>query len=189
MSDQFQIRERVLKNSIGERTVDPQRFSVWSHADSVRRNASSRFRNSETAWLTRQLDPGHLRPFREVDNGESVKRGKLDEKAASRAVGICLEGHRPYRAVELDFPGLLLAMEINHRDRFVFYRTTDRIFAIRCHVHIVHGAIHGNALYFLERGRVDYIEDAGLRPDANQHLTSIFGNGEVVRTIAERYLF
>src|SRR6202521_1101346 len=175
MSDQLEIRQRVFKDSIGERTVDPQRFSVRSPPDSVRRNSSSRFRNSETAGLIRQLDPGHLRPFREVNNSESVKRGKLDENAASRTVGICLEGHRPYRAIEFDFPCHLLAMEINHRDRFIFYRTTDRIFTIGGDVYIVHGAIDGNALYFLERGRVDYIEDAGLRPDANQHLTSIFG--------------
>ena len=101
MSDQLEIGERVFKDSIGQRTVDPQRFSVWSHPDSVRRNASSHFRNSETARLIRQLDPGHLRPFREVDNSESVKSGKpRNENAASRAVGICLEGHRPYRAVE-----------------------------------------------------------------------------------------
>src|SRR5882762_8818901 len=187
MSDQLEIRERVFKNSIGESTVDPQRFSVRSHPDSVRRNSSSCFRNSETAGLIRQLDPGHLRPFREVDNSESVKSGKLNENAASRAVGICFEGHRPYRAVEFDFPGHLLAMEIDDRGRFIFYRTTDRIFAIWCHVHVVHGAVYGNALHFLERGRIDYIEGAGLRPDANQNLTSIFRDGEVVRPIAERY--
>src|SRR5216683_2080347 len=105
MSDQLEIRERVFKNSIGERTVDPQRFSVWSHADSVRRNAASRFRNSETARLIRQLDPGHLRPFREIDNSESMKSGKLNENAASRTVGICLESHGAYWAVEFDFPG------------------------------------------------------------------------------------
>src|ERR1700675_508847 len=188
MSDQLEIRQRVFKNSIGERTVDPQRFSVRSHPDPVRRNASSCFRNSETAGLIRQLDPGHLRPFREVDNGESVKSGKLNENAASRAVGICLEGHRPYRAVEFDFPCYLLGVEINHGCGSIFDRTTDRIFAIGGDVYIVHRAIHGNALYLLERGRVDYIEDAGLRPDANQHLTSIFGDGEVVRPSAERYL-
>src|SRR6267143_7000037 len=180
MSDQLEIRERVFKNSIGESTVDPQRFSVRSHPDSVGRNASSSLRNSKTAGLIRQLDPGHLRPFREVDNSESVKSGKLNENPPSRAVGIYLEGHRPYRAVEFHFPCNLLAIEINHRDRFVFYRTTDRIFAIWCHVHIVHGAIHCDALHFLERGRVDYIEGAGLRPDANQYLTSIFRDGEVV---------
>src|ERR1700674_1283315 len=188
MSDQLEIRQRVFKDSIGERTVDPQRFSVRSHPDSVRRNSSSRFRNSETAGLIRQLDPGHLRPFLEVDNSESVKSGKLNENAASRAVGICLEGHGAHRAVEFDFPGHLLTLEINHRGSFFFDRTSDRIFAIRCPVHVVHRAIHWDALYFLERGRVDYIEDAGLLPDANQHLTSIFGDGEVVRPIAERYL-
>src|SRR6202140_4692325 len=114
MSDQLQLRERVLKDSIGERTVDPQRFSIRTHPDPVRGNASSRFRNSETAGLIRQLDPGHLRPFREVDNGESVKSGKLNKNAASRAVGIFPKGHGPYRAVEFDFPCHLLALEINH---------------------------------------------------------------------------
>src|SRR6202051_95201 len=108
MSEQLEIGERIFKDSIGERTVDPQRFSVRSHPDAVRRNASSCFRNSETAGLIRQLDPGHCRTLREVNNSESVKRGKLDENAASRTVGICLEGHRPYRAVEFDFPCHLL---------------------------------------------------------------------------------
>src|ERR1700674_1778926 len=188
MSDQLEIRERVFKDSIGERTVDPQRFSVRSHPDSVRRTSSSCFRNSETSGLIRQLDPGHLRPFREVDNGESVKSGKLNKNAASRAVGICLKGHGPYRAVEFDFPCHLLAMEINHCGGFIFDRTTDRIFAIWCHVHVVHRAIHRDALYLLERGCVDDIEDARLPSDSNQDLTSIFGDGEVVRPIAERYL-
>src|SRR6266849_3088050 len=188
MSDQLEIRERVLKDSIGERAVDPQRFSVRSHPNSVRRNASSSLRSSETARLIRQLDPGHLRPFREIDNGESMKSGKLNENAASRAVGICLECHRPYRAVEFDFPCHLLTLEINHCCGLIFDRTADRIFAIGGDVYIVHGAIYGNALYFLERGRVDYIENAGRLPDANQHLTSILCDGEVVRPIAERYL-
>src|SRR6202163_1631019 len=130
----------------------------------MRRNSSPSLRNSETAGLIRQLDSGHLRPFCEVDNSESVKRRKLNENAAGRAVGICLKGHRAYWAVELDFPCHLLAVEINHSGSFVFQRTTDSIFAVRCDVDVVHGAIHGNALYLLERGRVDYIEDAGLRP-------------------------
>ena len=53
MSDQLEIRERVFKDSIGERTVDPQRFSVRSHPDSVRRNASS----SLPQFRNRRADP------------------------------------------------------------------------------------------------------------------------------------
>src|SRR5260370_5915853 len=164
MCDQLEIRERVFKNSIGESTVDPQRFSVRGHPDPVRRNASSSLRNSETARLIRQLDPGHLRPFREVDNSESVKSGKLNENAASRAVGICLERHRAHWAVEFDFPGHLLAIEINHRGSFVFDRTADRIFAIGGDVHIVHSTIHPDALYLLDRRLLYSLDPPGLRP-------------------------
>src|SRR5712692_4277443 len=186
--DQLQIGERVFKDSVGKRAVNPQRFSIRGHPDSVRRNSCSSLRNSETSGLVRQLDPGHLRPLCEVDNCESVKPGELDENAPCRAVGICLEGHGAYWAVELNFPCRLLAVEINHGGSFAFDRAADRIFAIWCDVHVVHGAAHGNALYPLKRGRVDYIEDTRLRADANQHLTSILGDGEVVRPSAERYL-
>src|SRR5258708_12201736 len=189
MSDQLEIRERVLKDSIGERAVDPQRFSIRSHPDTMRRHPSPGFRNSETAGLIRQLDPGHLCPFLEVDNSESVKSGKLNENATGRAIGVFLEGHGTYRAVEFDFPCHCLGVEINHRCGFIFDRTTDSIFAIWRDEHIMDGAIHGYALYLLERGRVDYIEDAGLRPDANQDLTSIFRDGNVVRPATHRYLF
>src|SRR5260370_40583307 len=186
--DQLQIGERVFKDSIGKRAVDPQRFSIRRYSDSVRRNSCSSLRNSETDGVIRQLNPGPLRPFCEVDNCESVKPGELDENASSRAVWICLEGHGAYWAVELDFPCRLLAVEINHCGSFAFDRAADHIFAIWCDVHVVHGAAHGNGLYPLKRGRVDYIEDTRLRAEANQHLSSILGDGEVVRPTAERYL-
>src|SRR5258708_20079862 len=161
MSDQLEIRERVLKDSIGERAVDPQRFSIRSHPDTMRRQASSGLRNSETAGLIRQLDPGHLCPFREVNNSESMKSGKLNENGTGRAIGVCLEGHGAYRAVEFDFPGHCLGVEINHSGSFVFHRTTDSIFAVRRDVDVVYRAVYWNALDLLQRGRVDYIEDAG----------------------------
>ena len=102
----------------------------------------------------------------EVDDRESVESGELGEDALGRAVGVGLEGHRTNGTVELNLPCHLLGVEINHGGSFVFYRATDRIFAIGCDVHVVHWAIYGNALYLLQRGRVDYIEGARLRPDA-----------------------
>src|SRR5712692_6429752 len=114
MSDQLEIRQRIFEDRIGKRTVHPERAPIWSDPDSVRGSAGSAFCNSKSSGLIRQGNPCHLSPLGEIYNCKAVHSGELDEDAARRSIGACLECHGTHRTIKLDLPYCLLCVEVNH---------------------------------------------------------------------------
>src|SRR5438046_10467673 len=54
----------------------------------------------------------------------------------------------------------------------------------------MHADIHGNALHARQLSCVDHVNDARIRPYADQHAAAIFSDGEVIRPSDERdFLF
>src|SRR5260370_985920 len=98
---------------------------------------------------------------------------------------MCLEGHGAHCSVEFDLPNCLLPVEVDNRGTLLFYRTADRVLAVRCDEHVMHASVDGNALHARERSRVDHINDARIRPDTYQYPASVCSNCEVVTPSAE----
>src|SRR5207249_8998120 len=98
------IGERVYKDSIRHRAVDPQRLSIWRDADAVGRSTCLR---CSACGFIGHFNPSHYFMGLKVHHRKPVKTGKLDEDSTCRTVVTSFEGHGAYSAVEWQLPDRL----------------------------------------------------------------------------------
>src|SRR5207249_5153986 len=101
MSQQFDIRQRIGENRIGRPAVDPESLLVRGDTDAVS-VAFAPPAAAEPCRLVRRLNSGHLRALGKIHHREAVRRAKVYEDPATRAVGVILNCYRIYGTVVLN---------------------------------------------------------------------------------------
>src|SRR3984885_364563 len=108
MAKEPQVRQRIGKHRVVDGAVDPQALAVRCDGDAVtgrRLVAMATFGGTQV----RQPDPFHLLSRDEIHDRNAVKLRELYENPLGRAIGVRLDGHRPYTRLEAHSPGGLIS--------------------------------------------------------------------------------
>ena len=117
-----------------------------------------------------------------------MKLREFYENPLGRAIGVRLDGHRPYTRLEAHSPGGLISGQIEHRDHVVGDGAGDSVFAVWGYVDVVELPPDWNAFDKLASRGVDHVEPAFPAPDGPQHAPTVLCHRDIVGTPAEPHL-